>query len=73
MILVTDQLPEYNKDVLVKLANGKFAVAQLRNDYLTSIDHSDDNWYPSDSIESNYPYPGTSLPGGVIAWCELPN
>lgn len=73
MINVSDQLPDYNKDVLVKLTDGKFAVAQLRNDYPTSTDRSDDNWYPSDSIEANFPSRGTSLLGGVVAWCDLPD
>lgn len=73
LITLSEQSPEYNKDVLVKLSTGYFAVAQLRK---MSQDSCGDweEWYPGDGVESyDNNNSGTVLSAGVVQWCELPD
>lgn len=62
MISIDTMLPEFDKPVLVKLADGKFAVAAL------SPDRRETSFYPSDSI-IGYDF---ELSANVVSWCELP-
>jgi hypothetical protein len=72
MIKLSEQSPEYDKDVLVKLSDGKFAVAQFKNIFGASMS-GDEDWVPSESVSSyDNGYSGVVLLGEVIEWCELP-
>jgi hypothetical protein len=72
MIVLSEQSPEYNKDVLVKLSTGHFTVAKLVRMYEAACGEWEE-WYPSDAVESyDDNHAGTVLAAGVIEWCELP-
>lgn len=60
-------LPEKEVDVLVKLDNGKFAVAQY---YVN--EEGDGKWQAGDGVYASYEAGSDILSGKVVGWSALP-
>ena len=58
------KLPTDNNEVLVKLDNGKFAVAQYQE--------REDKWYAGSGIFESHENGLDVLSGNVVSWSKLP-
>lgn len=70
-IKLADQVPAFNKEILVKTAKNVFYVASLQ-DILTNSQGTHYNWRTKLDIADDFLNMEKHY-GKIIEWCEIPN